>query len=353
MDSRRLPRRTFLLGATAASLPLAGCSADREAASEDASTPEVYTPDGAVAAEDVEPADIRLAELEPGDVEVSYGESLEFEVVVENVGGARGTYEIREMVGEEVREQHLSMLAPGDSETFSGRLDTRYLAAGEHYYGYATRNDYAAATVTVALEEPDPIELSGWGPEVTDGVELEEGMVVAEWRHRDTRGFLRSPFGSGSGTDGDFVATLVDTAGDRLDDRVAEGSGDVDGVWGRGVAGGEYQLDVDAVGGWEIGLRQPRVTLKGGEALPYETSGGAAGDWFAVGTDGVTTVAAEHGGSGAFGVECYTIDGRSHPDTVLFDQEGRFSGERTYHQEWANFVVVQADGPWTLTFESA
>lgn len=346
MDSSRIPRRTFVLGATTAAAALAGCSDDREAAREDDSTPAVYTPDGSQA-EDVEPPDIRFAGFEPGDVEVAYGESLEFEAEVENVGGARGTYEIREMVGGEVQDQYLSVLAPGRSETFSGTVDTRYLAAGEHYYGYALRDDYVAGTLTVALEEPAPIELSGWGPEVTPPFDLEAGMTVAEWRHRDTRGIIGNPFGSG-GPGSDFVAALVDTAGDRLDERIAEGSGDVDGVWGAGVADGEYRLEVEAAGGWEVAIRQPRITLKGGEPLPYETSGGAAGDWFPVRTDGLTTVAAEHDGRGPFRVEAYTIEGRPHEDTELFDVEGAFSGERTFHQEWANFLVVRADGPWRL-----
>lgn len=349
MDPQRIHRRTFLAGASTASLALAGCNADREAASEDRSTPEVYTPDEGEA-EDVEPADIRLVALEPGDVEVPYGESFEFEVVVENVGGVRGTYEIREMVGDEVRDKHLSMLAPGQSETFSGSLDTRYMRAGEHYYGYATRDDYVAGVVTVSLEEPDPIELTGWGPEVTEPFDLEEGMVVAEWRHRSTRGYFRRPGRNGDEPDSDFVATLVDTDGDRLDERVAEGAGDVDGVWGTGMGGGEYRLDVDAPGSWEVRILQPRETVHGGEELPYETNGGAAGDWFPVRTDGVTTVTAEHDGRGEFVVESYTIDGGRHQDTQLFDAEGRFSGERTYHQEWANFVVVRADGPWSLAF---
>lgn len=352
MDPQRMRRRTFLTAAsTASSLALAGCSGDREAASEERETPVVYTPDAEAAAEDVEPADIRLVELRPGDVEVAYGESLDFEVVVENVGGVRDAYEIREMVGDEVQDSHRSLLAPGRSETFSGTLDSRFLEADDHYYGYATRDDYVAGVVTVSLEEFDPIMLSGWGREETDGFELAEGMVVSAWRHRDDRGFFRRRNWGDSGPESNFTANLIRADGDQPEAVVADGAGDVDGVWGQGLPAGEYHLDVDAAGSWAFEILQPRITIHGGEELPFSTSGEAAGDWFPVRTDGATTVAAEHEGSGPFTVESYRIDGTTHEDTELFDVEGEFSGERTYTHEWANFVVVQADGPWSLEFE--
>lgn len=352
MDRQPIRRRTFLAGASAAaSLAFAGCGDDREAATGDPATPEVYTPDSEAAAEDVAPAEFRLGELEPGNIEVAYGDAFEFEVVVENVGGVRDTYEIREMIGDEVQDSHRSELAPGRSETFTGSLDSRYLEAGEHYYGFATQDDYAAATVSVLLEEPDPIVLSGWGPGATERFELEEGMVVSEWRHRDDRGFFRRRRRRNRDSGSEFTATLIEADGDTPAETVAEAAGDADGVWGQGVPAGEYYLDVEAAGSWGFEILQPRITLHGGEELPHAASGEAGGDWFPVRTDGVTTVAAEHDGRGRFTVESYTIDGTTHEDTLLFDEVGEFSGERTYTEEWANFVVVQADGPWTLEFE--
>lgn len=187
-----------------------------------------------------------------------------------------------------------------------------------------------------AEAEPDPIAFSGSGSRVTDEFRIEGGFTTVEFQH-----------GGGS----NFIVELLDPAGDRRDKLVANEIGDADGIWGEGVEQGEWVMDVDADGGWEITVQQPRIPEGGGEDLPYEDSGDDFGGVFALDTDGMSRVWGLHEGSGNFIVESWTLEGERHRDTLVFNEIDEFEGETTLRHDGTTWITVEAGGSWELEFE--
>ncbi|MDL5361325.1 hypothetical protein [Halalkalicoccus sp. NIPERK01] len=180
--------------------------------------------------------------------------------------------------------------------------------------------------------EPDPIELSGSGADVSDEFDLEGGFVIVEATH--------------TGGDSNFQIELVDDNGDMAALFVNE-IGEFDGKAGASPEAGSYVLDINADGDWEITLRQPRPTE--GDSLPVEESGDSPSVIGPYEFDGRVKATGSYDGQRNFIVEVYPVDPGYHE--LVFNEIDSFEGSNTFSMNGLGFVVVQASGSWTLEME--
>lgn len=343
-----MKRRTYLAASTGLVGTITGCAgsdiAGGESQGEPTQTPEsTATPegdgDGGDGPDDgeLEPAKFEFVALEPGNESVGFGETVEIAVTVANVGEAAGERRIHFRVGNDFIDETDVALEGGEETTLTTSLNTMVYSEGDQDYGFYSDDDTVAGTLTITVEEPEPVSLSGDGAGVTDPFEIEGGMVVTEWEY--------------SG-EGEFTVELRDQRGNERDRRVAEGEGDAEGTWGEGLSGGEYVVAVDADGSWQVDVLQPRRTLDDGDSVPHTETGDAAGGWFVFNTEETVRVNGYHRGSGNFVVKSYEIDGTTHSDTLVFDAHPDvFRDDTTFTYDFgATFFVVQADGEWFLEF---
>lgn len=189
------------------------------------------------------------------------------------------------------------------------------------------------------VTSPEPQEFSGSGATVTDRFQLQGGFFVAVYQH--------------TGGSSNFQVELKDPSGEERDRLIANEIGATEGVYGEGISEGEYIMDITADGDWIVDVRQPRVARGGGEDIPLELSGDASDHYVAVNVNGIARVRATHEGRGNFVVESFTRRGERHLDSLVFNEIGDFEGETTLDYDGTTWIVIQADGPWTLTFEPA
>jgi PGF-CTERM protein len=158
----------------------------------------------------VERSDFEITSLEPGDVTVEQGETVDVTVTVENVGGIKGStpLELR-LDGAVVAEGEVPTTTLGAQETLNFTdLETTQLEPGEYTYGAYIDGTEQTATITIdAVDDGDTGD--GTDGDGTDG----DGT--------DGDGT------DGDGTDGDG------TDGDGTDDDGTDGDGtDGDGTDG-------------------------------------------------------------------------------------------------------------------------
>lgn len=180
--------------------------------------------------------------------------------------------------------------------------------------------------------EPDPIEFSGSGTDVSDEFDLEGGFVIVEATH--------------TGGESNFQIELVDENGDMAALFVNE-IGEFDGESGASPEAGSYVLDISADGEWEITLRQPRPTE--GDSPPIEESGDGPSVIGPYEFDGRIQATGSYDGQSNFIVEAYPIDPGFQE--LVFNEIDSFEGSNTFSMNGLGFVVVQASGSWTLEME--
>lgn len=208
----------------------------------------------------------------------------------------------------------------------------RYLAVG---FGLAATAIGGPGTTTAVddLEGPDPIGFDGDGATVTDPITLEGGVTICEAVHDG---------------ESNFVVALGPTDGDRSH-LLGTVIGEFDGAAGVLVDDGEYLLDVDADGAWELAVGQPRADEDEAESLPVALEGESPTWAGPLLFDGLGTATGTHDGQGNFIVEVLPQDGR-FPELV-FNELDSFEGETTFTVEGVGYVTVDAAGPWELSME--
>lgn len=183
-------------------------------------------------------------------------------------------------------------------------------------------------------EEPDPIVHDGAGSTVTDEFELAGGFTVLYFDHE--------------GED-EFSIDLVGP--DDGNPSVFSGIGSVDAVWADGLAGGDWTMEVEADGPWQVVIQQPRIAEGGGHDPDVVLEGDAAGAYKALDLPGEIEVTGEHLGTGDFVARSLDRNGETHDDTVIFEESGPFQGETTIDFDGTSWIVVQANGSWQLVFD--
>ena len=128
--------------------------------------------------------------------------------------------------------------------------------------------------------------------------------------------------------------------------------GAVAGATGLGVAGGEYVVDVTADGAWSLTAAQPLAPAAEIRTPPVEASGEGADVVGPVEIDATVTVSGTHDGESNFAVQAYNEDASDRlSGELIFNEIGPFEGETRADPTGVVWVVVEADGAWTLDIE--
>lgn len=280
--------------------------------------------------EEVEPASFEVVSVDHPE-EVSTGEEHTFSFTVENTGGEDGTFEELLELSLEGTDQWENVgqiqvdVPAGEMETWEsdptvfdqpGSLQFRL---GETEWGY-----------DVTITAPETQSFSGNGQEVRQGVSIQGGLTVVRATH--------------SG-ESNFQVSLANDS--EFDDNFINAIGDFDGAQANLIEGGEYILDVNADGNWEIDLEQPRSGQ--GESLPTSFSGNGPGVVGPVQFAGTGVASGEHDGESNFQVELYPMAGSFAE--IVFNEIGSFEGETSYSFDGIGWVDVNADGNWTVELE--
>lgn len=174
----------------------------------------------------------------------------------------------------------------------------------------------------------------GSGTSSEEGLQLSPGPILAEYSH--------------SG-DSNFIVTLVTVDGESYEDvYLSNEIGDAEGSQAATVtAEGEYILDVDADGDWELSLEQP--TDPETESMPFEESGDGSSYIGPFQFDGPTTFQGSHDGESNFIVDAVPIDPSEIGAPGIFNEIGQFEGESTGRVNGVAYLNISADGSWTLS----
>lgn len=350
-----MDRRKFLLtGASATTLAVAGCADGDESGPTDDGGESTDDGDESTGGDDQGGNDeqeqtdnqeegdavFEFTDISPGDESVEQGESIDVTATVENTGTREGTGEINFELGDDnldlddpLTSSFEVTLEPG-GEANPGRLvDTGQLDAGPYGYTFTSEDDEISSILTVTqptITEPDPYSFSGTGQSVESGIEIEGGLTVVEATHDGDLSFVVSLVG-GPGRENEFISWI----------------GGFDGARADSIDSGEYRLEVDADGSWEVEVRQPRSAT--GDSLPVSLSGTAPDVIGPIQFEGEHVVAGTHGETGPFIVRVYRMNGLSR---LIFNEAvGEFDGETTVTLDDVGWVDVNADGNWTVDIE--
>ncbi|MHC3438234.1 hypothetical protein ACYJ1Y_09040 [Natrialbaceae archaeon A-gly3] len=180
------------------------------------------------------------------------------------------------------------------------------------------------------VEEPDSYSFSGSGQAVESGIDIEGGLTIIEATHDG---------------ESNFQVSLVD--GSDFDDLFVNVIGDFDGAQADLIDSGEYMLDVEADGSWEIEVRQPRAVS--GDSLPKSLSGNGPDVVGPIDFSGTHVAEGSHSGSSNFQVSIYPMEGSF--SELVFNEIGEFDGETTFSHDGVGWVDVNADGDWSVELE--
>lgn len=195
-----------------------------------------------------------------------------------------------------------------------------------------TEDDQAG---NVIVEGGESHSFEGSGAEVTDEFSLDPGILTVDFAHDGEQ---------------NFIVDMLALEGEQWDDELLVNViGDAEGSSVMSVNGGQYQIDVDADGGWSIDLDQPEATADDLQELPVEESGSGS-TWLGPFTaEGVNEIHGSHNGERNFIVSGHDADGGWE---LMINEIGEYEGTGTFRADGGAFWVdIEADGDWTLEIE--
>ena len=296
---------------------------------------------------------------------VSQGQFTEDEWVTDNtaLGSDAGTYIVNsvEMVDDSTAEVQLIVTSADGSS--SERFTQFVLENGswkhdltpeeyELFAGATADSASATASATASADsdanepEPEPaavqgsggITLSGSGPEATRPFQLEEGLTV---------------IGMGHQGNANFIVDILDENGNSVAPMgVANVIGPFEGSTPVQIArSGQYLLDVQNAGQWQIQVEQPRAATAP-ETTEFSGSSAQATQLFEL-SGGLHRVELTHQGDANFIVDLLDENGASVVPMGLVNEIGPFDGSRamTVPGDGIYLFSVQANGPWTITVD--
>lgn len=281
---------------------------------------------------EADPAEFEIINVNhPGEVEVD--EQHQFSLTVKNTGGQTGAFEdLLELSTEGNRDWEnvgiitINDIAPGETATWeSNRFSFETPATVQFRIGDVSWS------YDVLITPPDPQIFAGTGEEVRRDVTIEGGLTVVDATHDG---------------ESNFQVSLVGES--EFDDVFINVIGEFDGSQAKLVDEGEYILDVNADGSWEITIRQPRSG--DGERLPVSYNGNGPDVLGPVQFSGTGVASGSHAGDSNFQVQIFPMIG-SFPE-VVFNEIGDFQGETTYSFDDIGWIDVNADGDWSVEFEN-
>lgn len=195
--------------------------------------------------------------------------------------------------------------------------------------------------------EPETIELSGRGDDVSPKFTLEEGVAIITTTHSGSSNFQLELLDNG----GETVDWLVNEIG------VFDGSmavGIREDSW-MGAKPGIHLLDITADGNWTVRIEQPRPASAA--ALPLSLTGKGCDVFpFFVLDEGLTVFSMTHDGDSNFIVTLLSTDGEVVE--YLANEIGSYSGKEAIGVKRGNIMgarpgthilSIMADGNWTVS----
>ncbi|OVE83187.1 hypothetical protein [Natronolimnobius baerhuensis] len=180
------------------------------------------------------------------------------------------------------------------------------------------------------VDEPEPQTFSGSGAAVESGIDIVGNLTVVDAEHQGESNFQVSLVGDGE-FDDNFVNEIGDYAGETADL----------------IDAGEYMLDVEADGNWEVEIRQPRAAS--GDSLPQSLEDDRNRVLGAFEFDGTHVAEGSHSGESNFAVHVYAAEAQF--GELVFNEIGQYEGETTFGFDGVGWVAVVADGDWSLELE--
>ncbi|WP_255171040.1 polysaccharide deacetylase family protein [Natrononativus amylolyticus] len=206
------------------------------------------------------------------------------------------------------------------------------LVDGELGGGEADEEEELERPDGTIFEEGESYSFTGEDDATSEEFDLSEGLVVGEFSQED---------------DEEFVVELVAADDDGRDTSLietTESSGESAAV----VPEGTYQFSVDGDGEWEIDVEQPEVHSDDLTDLPVEASGTGASFVGPYWTEDSVSLSISHDGDEEFVVDGIGADG--HREQIV-NQSGEFDGSRSYGAGGVVWLVVEADGDWSLEMD--
>lgn len=278
-------------------------------------------------------AEIFISDIQPQGTSFGAEEEFELSVTYENRGERDGEFEVQaEFFGERGEPQTLQLDA-GESETITIDIDASQYEAGDYDFTFYAGDRQESGSFTIEEPEVEDLEsysFTGSGESVEEGIDIGGGLTIIEASH--------------SG-ESNFQVSLADDS--QYNDNFINVIGEFDGAQADLIESGEYILEVNADGSWDIEIRQPRATS--GESPPESLSGNGPDVIGPIEFDGTHIADGSHSGESNFQVQVYPMEG-SYGETV-FNEIGQFDGETTFSFRGVGWVDINADGDWEIDIE--
>lgn len=184
------------------------------------------------------------------------------------------------------------------------------------------------------VSDGERYDFSGQGERVTSEFVIEGGFTSFDMAH------------DGSSN---FQVELVDTESGDTEEYLANEIGTWEALLPYEIPAGEYVLDINADGNWEIIVRQPRHTLGDADSVPVTGSDEYPNYLGPVEFEGFHRVHGEYQGDSNFAV--WLLDDTGDEEDLLFNEIGEFEGETTMNYTGLGYIRVEATGPWQIDVE--
>jgi len=338
-------RRNVLIG-VGGMIAIAGCIDELEEPEEEEEPQEQEDEtESEPETESEEPTEEEPTEEEPTEAEIfisdvepqgeSFGAEEEFEIsgIFENRGEQDGEFVVQaEFFGERTEPQRLQLDA-GESESINIDVDASQVEAGNYEFTFFGDDKEESGSFTIEEPEIEDLEsysFSGSGQSVESGIEIDGGLTVIRASHSGESNFQVS-----LEDDGEFSDSFINVIGD------------FDGAQADLIDSGEYILDVNADGSWDIEITQPRDSS--GDSLPESLSGNGPDVIGPIQFDGTHIAEGSHSGESNFQVRIHPMEGRFSEG--VFNEIGEFDGETTFSFNGVGWVDINADGDWDIDIE--
>jgi hypothetical protein len=184
--------------------------------------------------------------------------------------------------------------------------------------------------------EPEPVDLSGNGPEATSTFKLEKGLSI----------FTMTYTGSSN-----FIVWLMDANTGQNVELLANAIGSFDGSKSFGsTSEGDYILNIQSDGPWEVTVEQPRQTATQSVPLTLSGDGQKVSEIFYL-ENGLRRIEMKHDGSSNFIV--WLIDDQGNKIELLANEIGSFEGSKAIGitNPGTYMLDISADGNWEISIE--
>lgn len=149
-----------------------------------------------------------------------------------------------------------------------------------------------------------------------------------------------------------FIVELINAETGDTEEILINEIGTTDGAVAVPMMPDDHYLDVTADGSWSIEYAEPLPLEEDIHQVPVEGSGNGKDVIGPVELDGRVTVSGEHDGESNFIVTALDELAMYPTDqAVVFNEIGQFEGETTVNYDGVVWIVVDADGNWTIEIE--